>query len=53
MEPSILILLAEDDLLVLDSMQETLEQGGYKVQAATSGEEAVHLIWHMEHQSPA
>jgi CheY-like chemotaxis protein len=48
MEPSILILLAEDDLLVLESMQGTLEQGGYKVQAATSGEEAIHLIWHME-----
>jgi CheY-like chemotaxis protein len=48
MEPSILILLAEDDLRVLDSMQETLEQGGYKVQAATSGEEAIHLIWHLE-----
>jgi CheY-like chemotaxis protein len=43
-----MILLAEDDLLVLDSMQETLESGGYTVQAATSGEEAIQLIWHVE-----
>ena len=43
-----MILLAEDDLRVLDSMQETLEQGGYAVQAASSGEEAIHLLWHLE-----
>jgi DNA-binding NtrC family response regulator len=48
MEPSILILLAEDDQRILDSMQETLEQGGYSVQGASSGEEAIHLIWHLE-----
>ena len=47
-ETSILILLAEDDLRVLESMQETLEHGGYSVQAATSGEEAIQLIWHLE-----
>jgi CheY-like chemotaxis protein len=43
-----LILLAEDDLRVLESMQETLEHGGYSVRAATSGEEAIHVIWHLE-----
>jgi CheY-like chemotaxis protein len=48
LEPSIMILLAEDDLRVLNSMQDTLEQGGYGVRAATSGEEAIHLIWHLE-----
>jgi DNA-binding NtrC family response regulator len=48
LEPPILILLAEDDRRVLDSMQETLEQGGYTGQAASSGEEAIHFIWHVE-----
>ncbi|HEX8402071.1 MAG TPA: response regulator [Allosphingosinicella sp.] len=48
METPVLILLAENDLRMLDSMQETLEQGGYAVQTASSGEEAVHLIWHLE-----
>lgn len=48
LEPSILILLAEDDMLVLDSMQETLEEGGYGVQAASSGQEAIQLIWQSE-----
>jgi CheY-like chemotaxis protein len=48
MEPSNLILVAEDDRRLLDSTQEALEQGGFRVRAATSGEEAIHLIWHME-----
>ena len=38
------ILLVDDDLLILQSISSALEQEGYKVTSAASGEEAVAII---------
>lgn len=38
------VLLVDDDMLVLVSTQAMLEEGGYRVEAATSGEQALALL---------
>ena len=44
MEPSLLILLVEDEHLIALSVQEALEDGGYAVRAVASGSEAVSIL---------
>jgi CheY-like chemotaxis protein len=48
MEPSVTILLVEDDPLVQDVSRLALEDGGYAVLPANSGDEAIHFIWHSD-----
>lgn len=44
MEELLVILIVEDEALIRDVVEETLDDGGFKVVLATSGEEAVKLL---------
>lgn len=44
MEDLLVILVVEDEDLIRDVVEETLDDGGFKVVLATSGEEAVKLL---------
>jgi CheY-like chemotaxis protein len=43
-EASVLILLVEDEHLIALSVQEALEEGGYRVRAAASGADAISFL---------
>jgi CheY-like chemotaxis protein len=38
------ILVVEDEMLILNMMESTLEDGGFKVVLATSGERAIQML---------
>lgn len=44
MDELLVILVVEDEALIRDVVEETLDDGGFKVVLATSGEEAVKLL---------
>lgn len=44
MDELLIILVVEDEALIRDVVEETLDDGGFKVVLATSGEEAVKLL---------
>lgn len=44
MENSIVILVVEDELMIQSVVQEALEEGGFEIVIASSGEEAARLL---------
>jgi CheY-like chemotaxis protein len=42
--PSIRVLVVEDEVLIQDLLQDQLEEGGFKVEIAKSGEEAIKML---------
>lgn len=44
MDELLVILVVEDEAIIRDVVEETLDDGGFKVVLATSGEEAVKLL---------
>jgi DNA-binding response OmpR family regulator len=44
------ILIVEDEMLILHMMESTLEEGGFKVSLASSGERAIEML---DAQNPA
>ena len=43
-EDVLVILMVEDELLIQNDLKETLQDGGYQVAMASSGEEAIKLL---------
>jgi CheY-like chemotaxis protein len=44
LEDSPSILVVEDEMLILQMMESTLEDGGFKVALASSGERAIQML---------
>ena len=44
MEPTVLILLAEDELLIAEAIQTELEEAGFAVRAAANGQDALAAL---------